>query len=247
MQTVRWKGRSCLCQQICEVILFLWCHDEGLNCLRKLADQFGTPNRWASWNSLILWEFAPYWIPPHEILPGCSVTVESKSSNVDYLEIPKLDHRLLLEGNVSYWVGQSERGCCSFILPGLISLAWWCPQVCTLLVSAYMQIDPFIPLGLYFLFLPFPSFFLPVPFLPKSPKSLLFPTFVSFPKHPLINPVLSPNALSLNPVMCPAPLGSCPSVLARWSRELPMGDGDGCHAWTTVLMILLEQHWMELG
>lgn len=68
-------------------------------------------------------------------------------------------------------------------------------------IPSYLRMDNFIPLSFYF----------PHLLLPKSPKSSPSPTFGSFSKHLIKNPVQSPNALSPHRIMLSTSFGSkCP-------------------------------------
>lgn len=88
-----------------------------------------------------------------------------------------------------------------------------------------------------------PSIF-PHFFLPKSPRSSPFPTFSSFPKHPIVNPVQSWNIPPPCPILCLTPLGSKPQQSETWS-------GIGSSWWVSCLHAgaegLLGQPWQSLG
>ena len=68
--------------------------------------------------------------------------------------------------------------------------------------------------------------------LPKSPKAFLCPAFGSSPKHPIIDPSQSSEALALHPLMCPTPQPSNPPLVqeATW-RAAPHGSWWWVSAW----------------
>lgn len=63
-------------------------------------------------------------------------------------------------------------------------------------------------------------------FLPKSPKSLLFPTFGSSPGHPTVSSMQPQNPLPLHPTPCSASLHSC--VMGQAGAA---AGGARCHGW----------------
>lgn len=74
--------------------------------------------------------------------------------------------------------------------------------------------------------------------LPKSPKSISFPTFDSSPKHSIIRPVQSLNTLPLHPIMCHISLSGdlsrserCASIDSSWWCFTPGNWGWGGQSW----------------
>lgn len=73
----------------------------------------------------------------------------------------------------------------------------------------YIRLPPFSPSSLCFSKI----------FPPQPPLSLPFPACGSSPKYPMISFAQSPNALSLQPIMCPVLPGSVPPQSARCYRD----------------------------
>ena len=73
------------------------------------------------------------------------------------------------------------------------------------------------------------------------------PLLASSPKHPIISPVQSKNALPLHPIMCPTPLGNNPLSPNADPELLSVAHPDGFHPWTRGLVALPGQPWKELG
>lgn len=96
----------------------------------------------------------------------------------------------------------------------------------------------------------FYSFIFLLFFLRKLPWSLPFTTLSYSPKHLIISPAQSPNALSLNTIMCPEPLRSdlpqskrCPCVDLSW-QMVPSFDSSGSFFWVFIWHCALLSLWI---